>query len=309
MDIFAVTDRIDPKLLYAGHDPKDRRLGEVVSHRSEDYEDARFVILGCPEDEGVRRNRGRPGARHAPARIRRHLYAYSLASDRSSGPIFDLGDIRPQSTLEATHGILRKAVRRVLQDGKTAIILGGGNDISYPDCAALAEEEKSVLVFNIDKHFDVRDLDPRNSGTAYRLLLEGGLVEPDNFYEMGSESFANSPVYRRYLEDMGAHIYSLSEMREAGIRDLFNTILAEKEVKAIFWGFDLDVVRSQDAPGVSAGSPTGLSAGEMMEIAAAAGRDPRSRVLEFTEVNPELDVDDRTSKLTALLIHTVLFSP
>jgi hypothetical protein len=39
-----------------------------------------------------------------------------------------------------------------------------------------------------------------------------------------------------------------------------------------------------------------------------AGRHTPFGVVEFTEVNPNVDIDNRTSKLTAILIHTFLSS-
>lgn len=306
MTLFTITKRLDPELLGDSHDPNDPRLGEIIEYHPRDYESAQVVLLGCPEDEGVKRNKGVPGARNGPREIRRALYRLALNETIHSQSIFDLGDIRTGMTLEETHARLREVVRHILKDGKMAIVLGGGNDISYPDCAALTEVKKDVLVFNIDKHFDVRDLSLRNSGTAYRLLLDEGLIDPVKFYEMGSEEFANAPAYRDYLERKGVHIYSLEEMRSHGIKKLFESILNKNTYDAVFWGFDLDAVRDADAPGVSARYPTGLTAREIIQIAEIAGRTTGFGVLEFTEVNPEVDIENRTGKLTAILIHTFL---
>lgn len=304
--IFKLSQRPGSSLFFKSHDPYDFRLGDKVFFKEEDYPSAHFVILGCPEDEGVKRNRGRPGASKSPGEIRKFLYRLTYNTSLQRLKIFDLGDIRVEKTLEETHERLQKVVRKLIEDGKIAIILGGGNDISYPDCAALAEVKKNVLVFNIDKHFDVRDLSPRNSGTAYRQLLDSGLVDPRKFYEMGSEPFFNSPVYRKYLEKKGAHIFELDQMREKGVESLFRRIISDNEFKAIFWGFDLDAVRESDAPGVSASCPTGLTAKEAIDICRLAGELTEAGILEFTEVNPEVDIDGRTSKLTAILIHTFL---
>lgn len=306
--IFDATDRLDPGLLKGSHDPKDTRLGEIVKYHPQDYEPAHAVIVGCPEDEGVKRNRGIPGARSGPGEIRRAFYKLSLNSSLQQQCLFDLGDVKTGATLEETHARLRKVVRRILEDGKMGVVLGGGNDISYPDCAALAEVHEEILVFNIDKHFDVRDLSPRNSGTAYRQLLEEGLIDPRKFYEMGSEEFANSPAYREYLEEKGVHIFSLDAMRSHGIQPLFQNILENSSFEGIFWGFDMDAVRDADAPGVSARYPTGLTAREIIQIAGIAGNATRCGILEFTEVNPETDIDNRTGKLTAILLHTFLSS-
>jgi len=75
---------------------------------------------------------------------------------------------------------------------------------------------------------------------------------------------------------------------------------------AIFWGFDVDSVRSADAPGVSAPSPIGFTSEEFCDLARLAGERANTRIIEFTEVNPTLDVDNRTSKLVAFAIHEFL---
>ena len=89
---------------------------------------------------------------------------------------------------------------------------------------------------------------------------------------------------------------------------MLEPLTATISMPSFFWGFDLDVVRDADAPGVSASFPTGMTAKEIIKIAEIAGRDTESGVLEFTEVNPEVDIDNRTSKLAAILIHTFLSS-
>lgn len=306
MKLFAVTESLSPGLFAGNHDPNDPKVGEIVKYNPREYGGSQVVILGCPEDEGVKRNRGIPGARNAPLEIRKAFYQLSSNRSIQSQHLFDMGDVKIGKNLEKTHARLRQVVRTILEDRKMALVLGGGNDISYPDCAALSDVNKEILVFNIDKHFDVRDLSPRNSGTAYRQLLEEGLIDPRTFYEMGSEAFANSPAYKEYLERMGAHIISLDELRSRGIRFVFDSILKKHTHEGIFWGFDMDAVRDADAPGVSARYPTGLTAREIIQIAAIAGKAKTSSVMEFTEVNPDLDIDNRTGKLTAILIHTFL---
>ena len=261
---------------------------------------ARFVILGCPQDEGVQRNKGRPGAAAAPDEIRSFLYR--LALDCAEGAIFDLGNTQIQSTLGATHDLHQQNVETVIADGKVPIVLGGGNDLSYPDCAGLAAIYPDPLAFNIDAHFDVRADEPRNSGTPYRQLLEENHLRGNRFFEMASQPYANSRVYADYLVEKGVRVHDLESLRRAGISTQFRAILNEMETDTIFWGFDLDSVRAADAPGVSAPSPLGLTGEEFCKIAAIAGGDSRTKIIEFTEVNPRFDIDGRTSRLTALAI-------
>src|SRR6266508_6272249 len=95
MDLFNPqhTSRPDEGLFYSRHDANDVRLGELVRHAPEDYAAAWVVILGCPQDEGVRRNGGQPGAKEAPREIRRCLYRLATLGLPSGLGLFDLGDV------------------------------------------------------------------------------------------------------------------------------------------------------------------------------------------------------------------------
>jgi formiminoglutamase len=303
--LFEATDRPDPALRQQRGDPNDLRLGELISHEPRSYMPAQVVLLGCPQDEGVRRNRGRPGAAKAPGQIRSSLARLTVSGLRALR-IFDMGDVQIQPTLEETHALLRSIVRRVVSDGKRLVVIGGGNDITYPDCAGLAEVVEPVLALNIDAHFDLRDDVQRNSGTPYRQLLEENIVRASALYELGVQMYANSPVYARYLREHGVTFRTMDDLRVEGVRRVVSGILASRAEPAIFWGFDMDVVRAADAPGVSAPNPTGMSSEDFCTLFSLAGADPRTRLVELSEVNPEYDHDQRTCRLAAVAIWSFL---
>lgn len=302
MNIFNLTTRPNPELFLSRNDPNDLKMGEFVTFNPDDYDRANYVILGCPQDQGVVRNKGREGTRDGPDEIRRALYKFSVPTTIRNASIFDLGDVLVDRSLEDIHELHYRLVYQILSDGKIAIVLGGGNDISFPDCAALSQVSNRLMAFNIDSHYDVRSDDPPNSGTPYRQLLEGGYLAPQRFYQLANKPFTNSPRYEAYLVEKGVHLYPLQKLREIGISTLLDDVLSDSEPDAIFWGFDMDSVRTVDAPGVSASYPVGLSAEEICAISHRAGSDPRSRVLEISEVNPRFDVDQRTCKLAAMII-------
>lgn len=293
---------LDPEFRFAQQESPTPLIRDLISSDPAAYDDAPVAIFGSPQDEGVRRNDGRPGARYGPAEIRRELYLSPAPEGVPLTAIFDLGDVVPGGTLEDTHDRQFSVVERLLRDGKRVVVLGGGNDISYPDCAALASVSKIVGAINIDSHYDVRERDIRNSGTPYRQLLEAGLIEPRYFWEVAGKAEQNDDRYRRYLERIGANVYPLEVVERMTIDELMRQILDVEEPESLFWGFDLDAVRQEDAPGVSAPHPHGLSAEDTCRIAELAGNDPRSRVLEVSEVNPVHDVDNRTARLAALVI-------
>ena len=302
MDIFNLTTRPSDKLFYKRNDPDDIRLGEIVTSKLENYIKSDIVILGSPQDEGVIRNKGREGAKYAPDKIRESFYKLSAGERTGAIRIFDLGNIKVEDKLEEIHRRQEEVVYRLLNDNKKVIILGGGNDISYPDCRALSQFDNSCLAFNIDSHFDVRSDKIRNSGTSYRMLLEENLINPKNFYEIGIKRFSSSTMHRKYLESKKCKIFYYDKIKGTRIKKVLNEIIKKKKNNALFWGFDMDAVNSSDAPGVSAPNPIGLSIDEALLIAEIAGQNKRTRIFEISEVNPKFDFDDKTSRLAAIII-------
>jgi formiminoglutamase len=308
-DIFQNTLRPDSNLFFKKNDRNDARLGEKVSSQTEDYNSSQIVILGCPQDEGVARNKGRIGAALAPDAVRAQFY--KLSDFGISSKIFDLGNTKIQPNLEETHKLHSKIVAQVLNNGKKLIVLGGGNDISYADGAAIAKVfgNQNWVAFNIDAHFDVRDETPRNSGTPYRQLLDEKLLNPARFYEMAWQPQVNSKIYHSYLLELGVKLTSLFELKSHAVNSplqigkVFTEILLLNQNESVFWGFDLDSVRASDAPGTSAPSPTGLTGEEFIELSIIAGGHANTKIIEFTELNPNFDVDNRTAKLIAAAMH------
>jgi formiminoglutamase len=302
--IFERTTRPDQSLFFRRNELGDPRWGEGVWSDPLKYPEAKIVLLGCPQDEGVRRNGGRVGASAAPAAIRACFYRLVAAG---SG-LFDLGDTIVQTSLEETHRIHWEVVQQILADGKRLIVLGGGNDISYPDCGAVSTFAGAarLLALNIDAHLDVREHPVRHSGTPYRMLLEEGLLKPANFYEIAYQPFAVAESHLDYLRGKGAHAISMRQLRQEGVVASLEKILHASNAGNIFWGIDMDSVCAADAPGVSAPNALGLSAEELCDIATIAGADARTSLFEITEVNPAYDIDHRTARLAAVAIHHFL---
>lgn len=308
-NIFDNTSRPKSELFFTRNDRNDSRMGEIVSADEMHYEFADIVILGCPQDEGVRRNHGRTGAALAPDAIRKQFYKLTPMGIKKS--VFDLGDVNVTGTLEEIHEVHAAVVEQVLRDGKRLIVLGGGNDISYPDGKAMAEVfgPDAWIGLNIDSHLDVRADQPRNSGTPYRQLLDEGHLLPGSFYEVGYQSHFCSPVYYDYLKALGVNRISLEVLRSREAADI--EIMERVRLKFIsqstslntFFGFDIDALRSADAPGTSAPSPIGLRAGEFITLVKYAASLANTRIVEFTEVNPNFDIDNRTAKLVAIGMH------
>lgn len=308
-DIFEQTTRPHQDFFQSRRDPNDPRLAETVAFDPSGYAAAEIVIVGCPQDQGVERNNGRTGAAAAPDAIRKQFYKLTTFNVRRR--IFDLGDIAVDGTLEEIHDRHTSVVQQLMRDGKRVIVLGGGNDITYPDGVAMAEVfgAGNWIGVNVDAHLDVRIAEQRNSGTPYRQLLDEKRLTPSYFYEVGYQSHFASPVYYDYIRTLGVNRISLEMLRSRAEADLElreqirQKFIAHSSSLNTFFGFDLDVVRMSDAPGTSAPSPLGLRAGEFIQIVKYAASLSNTRMIEFSEVNPTYDVDDRTSRLVAIAMH------
>lgn len=308
-ELFQTAERPAENLFYRRNDRNDVRLGEIVSAKEEDYATADIVIIGFPQDEGVARNGGREGARLAPDAVRREFYKLTPFGIKKR--VFDFGNTIIEGSLENSHEAHCRIVTQMLRDGKRIISLGGGNDLSYPDGCAMSEVfgKANWLAINVDAHFDVRVAEQRNSGTPYRQLLEEELLRPEYFYEIGFQPQLASPVYYRYLQNLGVNLISLDQLRSRNTADLeIREAIREKFIKhssslSIFFGFDIDAVRASEAPGASSPNPFGLRAGEFLTLVEYASKLINTKIIEFSEVNPQYDVDDRTAKLVAVAMH------
>lgn len=284
-------------------------MADAVVRDEQQYHSSEIVILGCPQDEGVRREGGRVGAADAPAAIREQFYRLTTFNVKKR--IFDIGDIRIGATLEETHDTMTAVVKQILSDDKRLIVLGGGNDISYADGRAMAEVfgPDQWIAVNIDAHLDVSLSPERHSGTQYRQLLDEGHLRPGQFYEAGYQSHLTSPVHYEYIRSLGVHRISLELLRSRSEADvelkeqIRQKFIGHSTSLNTFFGFDLDAVRSADAPGTSSPSPLGLRAGEFIQLVKYAASLANTRIIEFTELNPHFDIDDRTAKLAAVAMH------
>src|SRR6516162_595765 len=119
--------------------PDDVRLDEVIEFWRGDpaaITAGRAVIIGFPQDEGVRRSGGRPGAARAPQAIRRWLYRLT-PYDSQAGvgvalhPPLDLGNVRLGGSLEDTQTALGDVVAEILSRGAIPVVLGGGHETAY----------------------------------------------------------------------------------------------------------------------------------------------------------------------------------
>jgi len=308
-NIFELTVRPDESLFTRRRDPNDPRLSEVVGRDEPDYDASDIVFIGCPEEQGILRSGGRPGASLAPGAVREIFYR--LTPFNITKKLFDLGDIRVGESLEDSHERLENVLNTVVSAGKRVVVIGGGNDAAYPCGKAMSVTygTENWIAINVDSQLDVKKAAERNSSTAFRQLLDEDLLLPSYFYEVGYQSHFCSPVYFDHIRSLGVNRISLELLRSRAEADI--ELKESIKLKFIghssslntFFSFDMHAVRSADAPGTNDPSPLGLRAGEFIQLVKYAASLANTRLAVFSEVNPSLDLNGRTSALVAIAVH------
>jgi len=304
-------------LYYRRGSPDDPRLGELV-HRGSAPSGMRpdAVLLGIPQDLGVRRNQGRPGAAKGPDAIRRALYRMTpeaLHSDLSQLCLVDIGNLRTVGkTLEELHELQFRCVAHLLEQSGCVIVLGGGHDIAYPNARAMAQYAREYAVLVFDAHPDVRPLvnGRAHSGSAFRQLLEGTPPFPGRrLAYIGLQPFAIAGSHREFLEQHGALLCFLPELQPGKllerVRQFFERI-SDGGLLPVYVSLDLDALPASVAPGVSAPSPIGLPAQELLESLQWLGTQRAVRLFDLAEYAPAYDLDGRTARMAALCLCALL---
>lgn len=304
----------DCSLFYKRNERGDVRFGEIVESKRRNFGDnSKIVLIGFPYDEGAVRNHGRPGSAFGPDEFRKAFYKLtptkSALLNDAEIRIFDAGNIKQKIKLEFALSILESAVQNLLKHGHTPIVIGGSHDLCYADFRGCHGALGNCGAINIDSHLDVRDYSKYiTSGTPYRMLLDQETLMGAFFVEFGIQEFVNSREHLSYASKNAVQVFSLNTIRSQKLFEAFvkGYRIACHKTENVYISFDLDSVRSSDAPGVSAPTPTGLTAEEILECAYIAGSESKTTMIDVCELNPNYDQDGRTAKLAAMIVSNFL---
>jgi len=269
-----------------------------------------FVMIGCPVDEGVIRNGGRPGASQAPPLIRKYLSKMTPPPDMRDAFIDmlhsgrDLGDV-PQAGMEEMQEELASRVAPWIARGVPVIVLGGGHETTYGHSLAYQKAQQPHHILNIDAHCDVRPLKNGvgHSGSPFRQILEHEESRCLSYHVMGLQPQSVAREHLEYIRTAGGE-YAFADQTDAGavLEKLRKRNGGRDDGSVVLLTLDMDSVDQSQAPGVSAPCASGLSKSVLLEAARAAGENGSVLSLDVVEVNPFFDRDDQTSRLAALVV-------
>lgn len=242
----------------------------------------KFVILGIPEDIGVRANYGRKGTANF---FRSFLGAFlSVQSNEflNSKNILLLGEIDCTDVMKEAENIsapeelsrlvetidtrVQTVLEKIFAHNKTPIVVGGGHNNAYPIIAAYhAIAKKKINLLNIDPHADLRSTERRHSGNGFSYALEKGFIS--SYFQIGlHENYNNTTILDRYKSNPGiTGFWSYDDyLRGKWDFEKLYTFIRDNYTDAIN-GFELDMDSIEGMP-CSAATPSGFSSSEIRKL-------------------------------------------
>ena len=207
------------------------------------------------------------------------------------------------------------AGRQAVEEGRIPIFLGGDHSISIGTIAGVTWQEPAGVLY-IDAHGDFNTEKTSQSGNIHGMslavLLGDGYPElvgisrdetrlqPQDVVIVGVRDLDEGE--RQRLRDSGLTVYTMRDIDERGMGSIASDSLeALKHLKRLHVSMDVDALDPQEAPGAGTLVPGGLTYREaqlLMEIVA----DSRClSSLDIVEINPILDVHNKTAKMAVEL--------
>lgn len=167
---------------FDGDEPLFHRIFQRVSLENDldKISENDFVLHGFAVDEGVKRNKGRVGAKEAPDAIRKNLSNFPVVHPNFA--LRDFGNVVCENgNLEESQNELAEKVSKVLEKKAKSIVFGGGHEVTFAHYSGVrkAFPDKKIGIINIDAHFDNRE--PENSigassGTGFWQIAQEGSI-------------------------------------------------------------------------------------------------------------------------------------
>ncbi|NNH75956.1 formimidoylglutamase [Nocardia uniformis] len=291
-----------------GEGPEHLRWHQAVRPYRSDCPAGASVFLGFASHAGVRRNKGRPGAAAGPDALRRALSSMALAAPLE---VYDAGTVAVTGDrMEEGQRALGTAARALLDAGHFPVVLGGGHEVAYATYLGLAESTlrggRRLGVLNLDAHFDLRDDPIPSSGTPFRQMLaaEGDALRYD---VVGISQPSNTRALFDTADRFGVH-YLLDEdcgvTQTATVAAFVDDFLAD--VDLVYLTIDLDVLPAAVAPGVSAPAAFGVPLETIQTVCDQVTASGKLAICDVAELNPSLDIDSRTARTAARLLHRIV---
>lgn len=294
------------------------KLGETIAVIDEDrdfFEEvenstAKFVIIGVPEDIGVKMNGGKGGA-HTSFFPAIEAFLNTQENQFITGrDVLALGYLDFLDTVEtfvpddAEKGdYLVKQIDKELSElihfmvsiGKTPIVIGGGHNNAYGNIKGTSTALKQPInVINLDAHTDLRKLEHRHSGNGFSYALHDGFL--DHYFMFGLHENYTPQYIFEFIHDNINIEYNMFEELEIYQSTTFERelIRAENFIQKKPFGVEIDLDCIQYFPS-SAMTPSGFTPQQVRKFVHHFAKNKNANYLHVCEGNPLVVNDTNAS--------------
>jgi len=280
----------------------------------------KYVIIGIPEDIGVRANMGRVGASEAWNSFLKSFMGLQQTTLNEVSRFCVLGHVTTKDLMSQAHDLDSSIPRErkqlsdlvklldqrvseiaslIIAAGKIPIGIGGGHNNSYPLLRACGYS-KPVDCINIDAHTDLRAAKGRHSGNGFSHAIQEGYLK--NYYMLGiQENYLSQPMID-FIDANERINYSSYTAEEIDVTKEIQKAMKHIDSSNFALEIDMDVVAHFPS---SAQSPVGYSFQELRntikEILNQAQEFPK--YIHICEAAPRYGYDNHVGKALATLVN------
>ena len=264
---------------------------------------ARYVLLGIPEDIGVRANGGRPGAAYGWKATLPHFMNVQSNEYLDGKEVLVLGTLNTAEWMKTSQGVsvdrLRELtakidaavwplIEKIAALGKVPMVIGGGHNNSYGCLRGVSQAiGRPIHCVNVDPHADFRSPEGRHSGNGFRYARDEGYLEQYSVF--GLHEGYNSAEMLSLLKRPGKSWYLSFENVSFGrlpMIDHWDELWSRFGSEKV--GLEIDVDGITDFPS-SADTPSGFTLNEIRQmLLALKNKDARVAYLHIAEAAPSL---------------------
>lgn len=234
------------------------------------------------------------------------------------------GGLRHLDEVVAWNRAVYVAVDQALGEGQVPLVMGGDHCLAIGSISAVARHcraiGKQLRVVWLDAHTDVNTETISPSGNLHGMPVacllghgpkslvgwsgEPAAVTPEQIDFIGIRSVDADE--KQAIRRLGLQVFDMRHIDENGMRTTMSEVLQDvHEDTHLHVSFDLDCLDPLEAPGVGTGVRGGPTYREMqlcMEMIADTGR---LGSLDVVEINPALDVRNRTAELAVEFVQSL----
>ena len=256
-----------------------------------DLEGVQIAIIGVLEN---RNDINYIGEEFQLNEIRKTFYSLFPGSWNTS--IADLGDINKGESVEDTYFALKTTIAILIKKSIIPIVIGGTQDLTYPNYRAYDTIMPMVNIVNVDCKFDLGDSTKpiKNDSFVGKIILD----QPYNLFNyatVGYQTYFNSQEEKDLMASLYFESYRLGEIS----KDI--TIVEPVMRDANIVSIDLNSLKGSEVSLNQKMSPNGLNGKEICAIARYAGISNKVSSFGIYEYKPSKD-DDMTSMLISQML-------